>query len=70
MKDFGTQSKKSEVKDKSLYDVKQLIESFPEANVDNVDLFEFMNKIRAKYKKVCVQFKISVKFPESDKFSF
>lgn len=70
LKEFGNQSKISDDKAKSVNDLKQLIESFPKANVDNVDLFELMDKIRVKYKKVCVQFKISIKFPDSDKFSF
>lgn len=43
---------------KNLEILKQDIHEFPRSNVEGIDLFESIEKIRALYKKVCTQLKI------------
>lgn len=70
MKDLEAPLEVASQKLELLKALKDIIDSFPRANVDNVDILELMNNIRSKYKKVCAQLKINIKYPESDKFSF
>lgn len=63
-------SKISLDKIKPLNNLKDTIDNFPRINADNIDILELMDSIRAKYKKLCAQFKINIKYPECDKFSF
>lgn len=71
LKDSASYSKISLDKIKPLNDLKDTIDNFPRTNADNIDILELVDSIRAKYKKVCAQFKINIRYPEScDKFSF
>lgn len=68
--DLGTASESTSQKIESLKTLKSIIDNFPHTNVDNVDIVEVLNNIRARFKKVCAQLKINIKYPESDNFSF
>ncbi|GLV44229.1 uncharacterized protein CBL_12475 [Carabus blaptoides fortunei] len=54
----------------SLTKIKELIESFPKINEENVDIIGKLDEIRAVYKKTCSLLKIDGKFPEADKMNF
>ncbi|GJQ86230.1 hypothetical protein Trydic_g8930 [Trypoxylus dichotomus] len=46
------------------------INEFPKENVDDVDIFAEIDKIRSLFKKACALLKIDAHFSEIDKLSF
>lgn len=55
---------------KSIETCLQLIDKFPRTNDENCDIFKEIDQLRALYRKICAQLKISGKFTETDNLSF
>lgn len=70
VKHVQSQSKDYIEKVKPLVDLIEVIQDFPKRNVEDLDILELMNNISAKFKKICVLFKINIKYPHTDKLSF
>lgn len=69
-KELKFQSQYSSEKLNHLNELVALIKDFPKTNVENVDIIELIDSITSKFKRVCVLFKINIKYPDGDKFSF
>lgn len=55
---------------KSVEELRDLLNNFPKENVEDVDIIEYADKIRVKYKKLCAQLKVSLAYPETLKLTF
>lgn len=70
LEDFQSGSHNAIEKTKPIEDLLKVVKDFPFANVENVDILELLNNIGAKFKKICVLFKINIKYPDTDELSF
>lgn len=53
-----------------LQEIIDLINKFPQTNVDDVDIKSELEKVKSLYKKICSLLKLNATYPEIDQLSF